>query len=810
MATVETLEIEIKKNASDASDGIESLIATLTQLKQAASGGAGLASAINQIRRLGASINSISNVDSGLTSTLDTLRSIADIDFSNLQGAAQSVQAISGMNLSGGASAPTQGVPIETPDAGNAEEAAGATRAVGEAARRTGEDEQEAERHTISFGEALRRLKTGLEGTVSGLASAGKAAAKGFGKLFATSAKKALSPIISLGKAFSNFKKSIGRIALYRLVRSAIKGIGDAAKEGKDNLARYSAALNSTDAASANATMSEYASTLLQVKNSVGAALMPALTALLPIVNAIASAFITAANAVNQFLQAFSGKGTFTKAKKNTVDYAKSLDKATGSAKELNKTLLGFDEINRLNEQNSGGGGGGSGVDYSNMFEEATVASGITDFVNQIKEAFQNGDWDAIGEIIGGKVNEFSAKLLELFTLPGLNEKVAYVGSSIASALNSLVSSIDWVQLGQAIGSGLNLALTFLVTFLYSFDWIQLGVGVADLLNGAIASIDWTNVGKFLWSGFKIAIEFLAGLIIGIDAKELADAISEMTIGFVDSISETIKSIDWQKMGNQIADTIKNIDWGGIAESLAYLIGAALGALVMLVYGAIESAVNGIINYFSEKIEECGGDVGKGLLKGISDGLKNLGKWLKEHIVDPLVNGVKDLLGIHSPSKVFSDIGGLVIDGFLGGLKDTWETVKNWWDNTVGAWIQNAKNKIVGFFSGGQSSADSAAQKASTGGQSAKGYATGGFVTSGQLFYAREAGPELVGSIGGRTAVANNDQIVDAVSDGVYRAIAPLMSGMQGGATHIYLDGKEITAGQNRRNRMYGAALSGV
>lgn len=810
MATVETLEIEIKKNASDASDGIESLIATLTQLKQAASGGAGLTAAVNQIRRLGAEINNISGSGSGLTSTLGTLRSIADIDFSNIREAAQGIQAMTGMNLPGGGGcAPGQLPPIETPDAGNADEVTEATRAVGEAARRTGEDEQEAERHTISFGEALRRLKTGLEGIVSGLASAGKAAAKGFGKLFATSAKKALSPIISLGKAFNNFKKSIGRIALYRLVRSAIKGIGDAAKEGKDNLARYSAALNSTDAASANATMSEYASTLLQVKNSVGAAVMPALTALLPIVNAIASAFITAANAVNQFLQAFSGKGTFTKAKKNTVDYAKSLDKATGSAKELNKTLLGFDEINRLNEQNSGGGGG-SGVDYSNMFEEATVASGITDFVNQIKEAFQNGDWDAIGEIIGGKVNELSAKLLELFTLPGLNEKVAYVGSSIASALNSLVSSIDWVQLGQAIGSGLNLALTFLVTFLYSFDWIQLGVGVADLLNGAIASIDWTNVGKFLWSGFKIAIEFLAGLIIGIDAKELADAISEMTIGFVDSISETIKSIDWQKMGNQIADLIKNIDWAGIAESLAYLIGAALGALVMLVYGAIESAVNGIINYFSEKIEECGGNVGKGLLKGIGDGLKNLGKWLKEHIVDPLVNGVKDLLGIHSTSKVFSDIGGLVIDGFLGGLKDTWETVKNWWDNTVGAWIKNAKDKIVGFFSGGQSSADSAAQKASTGGQSAKGYATGGFVTSGQLFYAREAGPELVGSIGGRTAVANNDQIVDAVSDGVYRAIAPLMSGMQGGATHIYLDGKEITAGQNRRNRMYGAALSGV
>lgn len=49
-------------------------------------------------------------------------------------------------------------------------------------------------------------------------------------------------------------------------------------------------------------------------------------------------------------------------------------------------------------------------------------------------------------------------------------------------------------------------------------------------------------------------------------------------------------------------------------------------------------------------------------------------------------------------------------------------------------------------------------------------YANGGF-PKGELFLAREAGAELVGSIGGRTAVANNDQIVEAVSLGVYEAV---------------------------------------
>ena len=468
-----------------------------------------------------------------------------------------------------------------------------------------------------------------------------------------------------------------------------------------------------------------------------------------------------------------------------------------------------------MNDKDSSGGGGGAS-DFGSMFEEAGISAGISNFVNKIKEAFANGDWDAIGKIIGSKVNEFSAKLLEIFTLPGLNEKVAYAGALIAAALNSLVSSIDWEQLGMAIGSGINLALTFLVAFLSSFDWVQLGTKIAEFLNGAISGIDWINVGKFLWSGFGVAIETLAGLIEGLDMKELANALSEMTIGFVNSISDTIKKIDWQKIGKQIAELVKEIDWNGIAESFAYVVGAAIGALALLLYGAIEDAVNSIVDYFSGKIEECGGNVAKGLFKGIDDALKNLGKWLKEHIVDPFVNGVKALFGIHSPSTVFSDIGGYVIEGFLDGLKNTWETVKNWWENTVGAWIRSAKEKIVSFFTGGQSTADSAAEQSVKSGTNAGSshnvgkFASGGFVSSGQLFVAREAGPELVGSIGGRSAVANNDQIVEAVSNGVYRAIAPLMSGMQGGGTHVYLDGKEITAGQNRRNRMYGAALSGV
>lgn len=75
-----------------------------------------------------------------------------------------------------------------------------------------------------------------------------------------------------------------------------------------------------------------------------------------------------------------------------------------------------------------------------------------------------------------------------------------------------------------------------------------------------------------------------------------------------------------------------------------------------------------------------------------------------------------------------------------------------------------------------------------------KGYADGGFVGSGQMFIAREAGPEMVGSIGGRTAVANNDQIVQAVSLGVYNAVVDAMGKTSGGnqPISVQINGREV------------------
>lgn len=82
-------------------------------------------------------------------------------------------------------------------------------------------------------------------------------------------------------------------------------------------------------------------------------------------------------------------------------------------------------------------------------------------------------------------------------------------------------------------------------------------------------------------------------------------------------------------------------------------------------------------------------------------------------------------------------------------------------------------------------------------------FAEGGFPDAGQLFIAREAGAEMVGSIGGHTAVANNDQIVEAIKQGVIEA----MEGFEGGGDwtiQIINDGKitgtQIVTAAQRKN----------
>ena len=137
-----------------------------------------------------------------------------------------------------------------------------------------------------------------------------------------------------------------------------------------------------------------------------------------------------------------------------------------------------------------------------------------------------------------------------------------------------------------------------------------------------------------------------------------------------------------------------------------------------------------------------GGSSGSG--SGSSSGGDAL-KWGKT-----LLNG-----GIAIFKAFTGDIPGAILSA-LGAVGNVAGDIFGWVGDAVGGvvdWVGDAVGGVVDFFKG------------------IFGFASGGFPDAGQLFIAREAGAEMVGSLSGHTAVANNDQIVEGIREGVEAAM---------------------------------------
>lgn len=326
--------------------------------------------------------------------------------------------------------------------------------------------------------------------------------------------------------------------------------------------------------------------------------------------NAVVSHMIALATMLNNTVtKAFGGETQqaqqTSSAIASSVDNQEALtDAVKDTSKAQQKSLAGFDEITKLAGEAAGsteGAGGGIGMDVSSIAvpdlselpepEEPPFSSWGEAFsafldtllagIPRLETAFGNfADW----------LNGVSQKLHEMFTFPGVLEKVQQLGRDLAGAFNHLVAQIDWYQLGQALGAGLNLALQFLVSFLYSFDWIALGGQLAQYVNGLVSEIDWYAFGSFLFKGIKLALETLAGFLLGLDMPQLAQAASQAVIGYFNAMRDTVAGIDWAQIGAQIAAFLNSIDWAGAISAFMEAAKEIVQAFLKAVDGFIRNA----------------------------------------------------------------------------------------------------------------------------------------------------------------------------------------------------------------------------
>lgn len=353
-----------------------------------------------------------------------------------------------------------------------------------------------------------------------------------------TGVKKLGDTVKTTTAHFNNFIHAIGRIAIYRAIRSAIKGVTQGFQEGIQNAYQWSVVTGNQFARS----MDMMATSALYLKNSLGAMTMPLINYLAPILDRITDQFVNLINVVNRFIATITGASSWTKALKYPAQY---MEQAAGSAKELKNQLLGFDELNILNAPN--GGGGGAALDYSRMFENVTLSA--TKFSKALKEAIKKGDWKGVGKLFSDKFNEMVANLNTIDLANILGEKI----NNVISLVHTLLNETDFKQVGVKIGQFMsNLKLDW---GSIAQSWIRWHTNILDALIGLIQGVNWANVGHSLG-------EFIKGLFNG--------------------ISGWLREVNWRQLATDVwtalRDMFASVDWWGIAQAIFGVLSSALSA----------------------------------------------------------------------------------------------------------------------------------------------------------------------------------------------------------------------------------------
>lgn len=518
---------------------------------------------------------------------------------------------------------------------------------------------------------------------------------KALGKGLAGKAKSAVTSLKGLSKPADKAAKSILKLSnMFKLmlIRMAMRAVVQGVKEGMQNLVQYSG--------DANQAMSELTSSMTYAKNSFAAAFAPILSFVVPAITVLINALATAVGYVNQFFSALGGKGTFVRAKKVNQDYAASLKKTGGAAKQAGKdakkALAPFDDLVQIQREGADDSSGGSsgGIDPSQMFETVAIDQGISDFANKLKELWQAGDWEGIGQLIGQKINDSVQKFTDYISWDNVGAKITAFVTAFTTLFNSLVANIDWYSIGIMMGTGINTLVNTLYLLLTQIDWLMLGSVLATGLNGMVATIDWNLFGATLGAFFQAKISGLYGFVDTADWSLIGQAIGNGLNGTISQIDwgmlgllfatglgglfsvagNFAQTFDWTGFGNSIALSLstffRTFDWAGSGTAISDIVIGILDALLTVIiqtdwwaFGdGIATAIEHIdwttvANRFFAVIGAALGGFAAFLGGLLSDGVEEAKNYFQEKI---------------------KECGGNVVDGILMGIVDGMKSIGTW------------------------------------------------------------------------------------------------------------------------------------
>lgn len=415
-----------------------------------------------------------------------------------------------------------------------------------------------------------------------------------------------------------------------------------------------------------------------------------------------------------------------------------------------------------------------------------TVMQSIDKFVKKI-------NWRAVGKAISDG--------LEGIRLGDTIVGLLNITESILTGFEQAFTQIKWNIIGKKLSNTITNSLSKLNEILLNIDWSVLGNSIRDF----ILNINWVEIFTQIIDLFKNTLSSTGSLLDGIFGttifSDLAETVNNV-IGMVETLGETIVTqLGEDSAAGAVIALIETI-FKSIKE-MTEKAGKIISEWVVTpefqtTIDTVDEIITNISDTLSTMVKDWGdwyNSEGSEEFKTILDTLTRIAnkilpeiqklieklrpviEWLFKHIILPLSGQA-----LKNVEKVLETLE-LIIDF----LKLSFSVDFN---NIIGSLLSGNKTKIINAINEIKKNLNNLIEDINrlfgkdlikfrfkytldeNGGGGFRGYATGGYPEKGQYFYARENGiPEMVGSIGSQTAVANNMQIVQGIKQGVKEAI---------------------------------------
>ena len=697
---IESLELKISSNSTQAAQGIDALTQSLMKLKNATKGGLGLSSVATNIGKVAAA------TDKASASNAKASASFTDL-YHKLKTAAMGFKAVGKAIYSSiqKSSSYTETINLFTVSMGEyAYEAQQYAETVSE---KMGIDPAE----WMQFQGTIMTLATGfgiagdrasvMSQQLTQLAydiSSFREMSVGDAMLKVQSGFAGeLEPLRAIG-----YDLSQARLAAIALELGIDKSVSSMTQAEKAQLRYYAIMTQVTSAQGDMARTLESPSNQLRVfkaqlnmaAREIGNIFIPALNAILPYAIAVVKVIRTLASTIASIVGFdlpevdYSGVDSMENAAEGTGD---ALDEASKSAKKLKSYMLGFDELNVINpnEGNSSGGDDASdGFDFKLPeydFLEGLANSRINDIVEDMKEWLGlTEDIDTWSELLDTRLGS----ILKSVGLIGLGIAAWKVTKTFMDAITAITTLLSTPSYAIAIG-----VILTITGFTIAFDGMESavedgldGFNFAEIIGGSLlgtggAALLGAKIATFIDTAFGSSVIALKltewGINLGVGTvgatgAAIAGAVSGIILGipiFITGIYDAIKNgIDWlSALLIPLGSTAAGAGVGAIIGAITGAAAGPIGALVGLAVGLIVDLVILIVQKWDE----------------ISAWLGKVGEWINKNVIQPVANFFKGLWKS--------------ISGFFENL---WEDIVGIW-NTVSTWFNKTViQPVVGFFKG--------------------------------------------------------------------------------------------------------------